>query len=190
MSVGLLILRVVVGLLLFGHGAQKLFGWYGGHGLAGTGGFFESLGFRPGRPHAAIAGMSEAAGGLLLACGLVTPFAAAMVIGVMLVATISVHLHNGVWANDGGYELPLTNAAAAFCLAFTGGGAWSLDRVIGISDDLSGYYTGAGALGLAILCAAPMLLARAARQRRATAVPYPGEQPAETAAPIDADVRR
>src|SRR3954454_7675468 len=82
MDTGLLLIRIVVGLLLVGHGTQKLFGWFGGHGLEGTGGFFEKLGYRPGKVWAAVAGMSETGGGLLLALGLFTPLASAMIIGV------------------------------------------------------------------------------------------------------------
>src|SRR5256885_16725742 len=88
MELGLLVLRVVVGLLFFGHGAQKLFGWYGGHRLAGTGQFFESMGLPQGKRQAFLAGLFEAGGGLLIALGLVTPFAAAAVIAGMPVAGI------------------------------------------------------------------------------------------------------
>src|SRR5689334_5538801 len=91
MELGLLVLRVVVGLLFFGHGAQKLFGWFGGHGLAGTGGFFEQIGFPHGKRQAALAGLAEAGGGLLLALGLLTPLAAALIISVMVVAVSKVH---------------------------------------------------------------------------------------------------
>src|SRR5690348_1821338 len=89
MEVGLLVLRVVVGAFFAAHGAQKLFGWFGGYGLAGTGGFFESMGFRPGRAMAAVAGFSEFAGGLGIALGLLTPLAAAAVIGVMINALLT-----------------------------------------------------------------------------------------------------
>ena len=104
MELGLLVLRVVVGLLFFGHGAQKLFGWYGGHGLSGTGQFFESMGFPQGKRQAFTAGLFEAGGGLLIALGLVTPFAAAALIAVMLVAVVKVHFAKGPWATEGGYE--------------------------------------------------------------------------------------
>src|SRR5438067_4291803 len=126
MNLGLLILRVVVGGLIVGHGTQKLFGWYGGYGLDGTGGFFESVGHRPGRTMAMIAGLSEAGGGLLLVLGLFTPLGSAMIIGTMIVAAYSVHKDNGLWATNGGYELPLINAAVAAGLAFTGAGPCSL----------------------------------------------------------------
>src|ERR1700730_4125568 len=86
MDIGLLLLRLTVGLTLAAHGAQKLFGWFGGPGLDKTGMFFEKLGFVPGRRHALMAGLAEAGGGLLLALGLVTPLAASAVFAVMLVA--------------------------------------------------------------------------------------------------------
>ncbi len=98
MSIGLLILRLVVGLSLAAHGTQKLFGWFGGHGLTGTGQFLEQLGFRPGRLQALQAGLAETLGGLFLAAGLLTPAAAAAVVAVMLVAAVSVHLKNGFFA--------------------------------------------------------------------------------------------
>src|SRR6266540_6067060 len=98
MNIGLLVLRLVVGLTLAAHGAQKLFGWFGGYGIAGTGQFLEQLGFRPGRLHAAQAGIVEVVGGLFLAAGLLTPAAAAAVVAVMLVAAVSVHVKNGFFA--------------------------------------------------------------------------------------------
>src|SRR5438132_4998329 len=119
MDFGLLILRVVVGALLVGHGAQKLFGWFGGYGLAGTGGFFHSLGFRPGKPMAAAAGLSEAGGGLLLALGLLSPLAGAAIVGTLLVAA-SVHQDKGLWGANGGYELPLPYAVVGATLALAG----------------------------------------------------------------------
>ena len=98
MSLGLLILRLVVGLSLAAHGTQKLFGWFGGYGLKGTGQFLEQLGFRPGRLQALQAGLAETLGGLFLAAGFLTPAAAAAVVAVMLVAAVSVHLKNGFFA--------------------------------------------------------------------------------------------
>jgi putative oxidoreductase len=130
MNAGLFVLRVVLGLLLVGHGSQKLFGLFGGHGLSGTGAFFDSVGFRPGRTMALMAGATEVGGGILLILGLVTPLAAASVIGTMLVAA-SVHLKSGLWGQNGGYELALLYAVAAVALAFTGPGTWSLDHALG-----------------------------------------------------------
>jgi len=100
MDVAMFILRIVVGLLFVGHGAQKLFGWFGGHGLEGKGGFFESLGYRPGKEQAALAGFAEFGGGALLALGLFTPLAAAAIIGVMINAIATVHAPNGIWATE------------------------------------------------------------------------------------------
>src|SRR5438067_3494420 len=155
MNLGLLILRVVVRGLIVGHGTQKLFGWFGGHGLDGTGGFFESVGHRPGRQMALMAGLTETIGGALLVFGFLTPLGAAMVIGLMIVAGASVHADNGVWNSDGGYELPLTNGVVATCLAFTGGGQLSIDAAAGLN--LHGAVTGFLALVLAFATAIPIL---------------------------------
>ena len=132
MDFGLLLGRLVFGLLMAGHGAQKLFGWFGGHGLAGTAGFFENLGFRPGRLFAVAAASSELIGGLLVAGGLLGPIGPAAMLAVMIVAAGSVHWHNGLFAMSNGIEVPLLYATAAAALAFTGPGAYSLDRVLGL----------------------------------------------------------
>ena len=132
MDLGLLVLRTVLGLTLAAHGAQKLFGWFGGHGLAGTGAFFEQLGFRPGKAQAFLAGLMEAGGGLLLAAGLFTPLAAAVIVAVMLVAVVGVHAAKGFFAQNGGFEYPLTIGAAAAALGFTGPGAFSVDAALGL----------------------------------------------------------
>ena len=158
MSIGLLILRLVVGLTLAAHGAQKLFGWFGGYGLAGTGQFLEQLGFRPGRIHAAQAGLAEFLGGLFLAAGFLTPAATAAIVAVMLVATVSVHLQKGFFAQSGGYEYPLVLAATALALAFAGPGPLSLDRALGIS--WSGDAWGVAALAGGLFGGAVPLLTR------------------------------
>src|SRR5438552_16508592 len=111
MDLGLLVARVVFGSLMAAHGAQKLFGWFGGYGLAGTGGFFEQLGFRPGRFFAAAAGLAEWSGGILLALGAFGPIGAALVLSVMIVASVSVHWPNVIMGQHG-LELPLMYAAA------------------------------------------------------------------------------
>jgi putative oxidoreductase len=98
MNLGLLVARLAFGLLMAAHGTQKLFGWLGGYGLNGTGQFFEGLGFRPGRTFALAAGLSEFAGGLLVAFGFLHPFAAAIVVSVMFVAVTTVHWKHGLFA--------------------------------------------------------------------------------------------
>ena len=133
MDIGLLVLRLAVGLTMAAHGGQKLFGWFGGYGLTGTGGFLESLGFRPGRVHAALAGTAEFGGGLLVALGLLTPVGAALIIAVMVVAIGSVHLPKGFFVSDGGFEYNLMIVASSIALAFAGPGAYSLDAVEGLN---------------------------------------------------------
>jgi putative oxidoreductase len=149
MNLGLLVLRLVVGLLLAGHGAQKLFGLFGGHGLRGTAGFFEQIGLKPGHLHATAAGLLEFGGGLLLALGLLTPFASAALIAVMTAAVITVHGAKGVWSTDGGYEYNVTIAAAAFALAAIGAGGWSIDHALSLhilGALLAGLIGGTGAV--------------------------------------------
>jgi putative oxidoreductase len=155
MDFGLLILRVAVGALLVGHGAQKLFGWFGGYGLAGTGGFFHSAGFRPGKPMAAVAGLSEAGGGLLLALGLLSPLAGAAIVGTLLVAA-SVHQEKGLWGGNGGYELPLLYAIVGAALAVAGPGTVSLDHLFSLDDHWS---TGLGlvAIGVGVVSGAAVV---------------------------------
>ena len=133
MDFGILLARLVLGLMMAAHGSQKLFGWFGGHGISGTAGFFEALGFRPGRLFAAAAASAELLGGLLVASGLLGPIGNALMIAVMIVAAGSVHWRNGVFAGSNGVEVPLLYAAGAAALALTGPGAYSLDRLLGLS---------------------------------------------------------
>ena len=135
MEYGLLLLRLVVGLLFAAHGAQKLFGWFGGGGPQGTAQFFASLGYRWPAAMAIVAGLAEFGGGLLLASGFLTPLAAFLLTVVMLNAIATV-----VWPKGflGGYEFELTLAAVAVALAATGPGELSLDNAIGWADELSG----------------------------------------------------
>jgi putative oxidoreductase len=123
----MLVLRVVVGGLFVGHGGQKLFGWFGGHGLEGTGGFFESLGMRPGRRAAIAAGLSEAVGGALLTLGAATPLAATMVSSTMVTALRKVHGPKGPWVTEGGYEYNLVLIGAMAALVDHGPGRPSVD---------------------------------------------------------------
>ena len=159
MEFGILTLRLVVGLTIAAHGAQKLFGWFGGYGLEGTGGFLERLGFRPGRLQAALSGLAEAGGGLLLALGLATPVAAAAIVSVMFVAIVSVHLAKGFFNMNGGFELPLVLLASAAAVAFTGPGAISLDGLLGLGWQGTGWGIASLAAGL-LMGAAPLLARR------------------------------
>lgn len=132
MNIALLILRVVVGGLFMGHGSQKLFGWFGGYGLKGTGGFMNSIGYRPGRRLALVGGLVELVGGLLLVLGFLTPLGAALIVGQMTAATMAVHLDKGLWNDKGGYEYPLVLAVVALVVAFAGPGTISVDNALGI----------------------------------------------------------
>ena len=149
MEIALLGLRLVVGLGFAAHGAQKLFGYLGGHGIEGTAGFFEQIGLRPGKVHAWAAGTAEFFGGLLIALGFLTPVAAAALIAVMTAAVLSVHLRNGFFVSNNGYEYNLVLTAAVFALAGTGAGSWSIDNALGF--DLAGTGWALGALGAGIL---------------------------------------
>jgi putative oxidoreductase len=132
---GLLLLRLVVGLLFAAHGVQKLFGWFGGGGPAGTAGFFASLGYRWPARMAIVAGLAELGGGLMLATGFLTPLASFLLATVMLNAIVTVVFPKGFL---GGYEFETTLATVAVALAATGPGELSLDDAIGWADELSG----------------------------------------------------
>lgn len=140
--------RVAVGLTFAAHGYAKMF--RGGR-IDGTAGWFDSMGMKPGRLHALLASITEMASGLLLALGLFTPFAAAAVIGVMVVAGWTVHRSNGFFIVSEGWEYTFVMALMAFVIAGLGPGRWSLDEAFGIADDLNGYVglAIAGVLGLA-----------------------------------------
>jgi putative oxidoreductase len=133
MDAGLIIARLVFGLLMAAHGTQKAFGWFGGYGLAGTGGFFEQIGFRPGKFFAATAAGTEITAGLLVALGLLGPVGPALIVSVMLVAAASVHWQHGLFAANNGIEVPLLYGVAAISLALTGFGAYSVDSLLGLT---------------------------------------------------------
>ena len=116
MDLGILLLRLTVGLSMAAHGSQKVFGWFGGYGPDGTGQFMEALGFRPGRRHALAAGFAEVVGGVLLAIGLFTPLAAVLIASVMVVAAATVHWKNGFFITSSGYEFNLVLGAAEPCV--------------------------------------------------------------------------
>jgi putative oxidoreductase len=130
LNLGLLIIRLVVGILFIGHGAQKLFGWFGGYGLKGTGGWFESIGMKPGIAMALLAGLAELVGGVLFALGLLTPLAGIMIAGTMVMAIVKVHGPNGLWATANGYEYNLTLLAIAIGIALIGPGQYALDSFL------------------------------------------------------------
>ncbi|GGY40502.1 DoxX family protein [Streptomyces djakartensis] len=129
-DLGLLLLRAGTGGVLAAHGAQKLFGWFGGHGIEGTGQFMESVGYAPGKASATAAGLAEAGGGTLLALGLATPAAGAAAAGAMAGAA-AVHTPNGFFNQGGGYEYAATLGLTAAGLAITGPGRLSLDHALG-----------------------------------------------------------
>jgi putative oxidoreductase len=180
MSYGIFFLRAVVGLTITAHGAQKLFGAFGGHGLRGTGEGFRALRFRQPIAMALLAAAAEFGGGLLLTAGLLTPFAALAIAVVMLTAIGSVHWPNGFWASGSGYEYNLVVWATAVALAATGPGRFSFDRLLGWDDNLSGLWWGVGVLAVSGIIAGAVLLL--GRVPAAPAVREPDRQPAR--API------
>jgi putative oxidoreductase len=150
MSYGLLLLRLVVGGTMFSHGAQKLFGWFGGGGPQGTAGFMGQLGFRAPLVMAVSAGLGEA-GGLAFAAGFVTPLAALGIAVVMINAIVLVHWSKGFFNGNGGLEFPLTLLTVAVAIAATGPGHFSVDRALGWDDNLSGVWWGVVVLGAALV---------------------------------------
>ncbi|OMP67034.1 DoxX family protein [Domibacillus epiphyticus] len=128
-AIGLLIIRIVVGLYFAAHGAQKAFGWFGGGGPAGTGAFFEQIGIKPGKPMALLAGLGEFVGGILFLLGFLTPLAAILIIVPMIVAIKTVHGKNGLFSDKGGIEYNLVLIAVALGIALSGPGSLSLDAL-------------------------------------------------------------
>ena len=169
MDLGLLILRVVFGLTLTAHSVQKLFGWFGGPGIAGTAQMMEQLGFRPPRLQAVVAGLVEGGAGLALAVGVLTPLAAAAFIWVMFVAAVTVHLPKGFFLQNGGFEYTLALATGALAVAFTGPGGISADAALGI--DWSGPFWGFAALAIGLVGGGLQLMSR-----RSSPVPKASEQ--------------
>ena len=131
-DLGLLILRLVVGGLLVGHGSQKLFGWFSGSGLKGLAGVLESMGLKPGTPWAMAASVSESGGGLLTVLGFLHPLGPLGTMGSMIMATVKAHWGKPIWASKGGAELPVINMATALALTLTSPGRFSLDHLFGI----------------------------------------------------------
>jgi putative oxidoreductase len=131
-GVGLLVLRLVLGVIFIGHGAQKLFGSFGGPRISGFTKMLEQMGVKPAKPMAILAALAEFVGGILVMLGFLTPLAALALIGVMIVAVLTVHLKNGFFNTNGGYEFNLALAGMALTLLIVGAGAYSLDSTLGI----------------------------------------------------------
>ncbi|WP_057913120.1 DoxX family protein [Peribacillus muralis] len=130
LDTGLLIIRLVIGLTFVGHGAQKLFGWFGGYGLKGTGGWMESIGIKPGVFAAGMAGLVELLGGIAFAVGLFTPIAAILLSLTMVMAIVKVHGQNGFWSTSNGYEFNLILIAVFVGVALIGAGQYSIDALL------------------------------------------------------------
>ncbi len=189
MKIGRLLLRLTVGGFFFGHGTQKLFGWFGGHGLDATANMCESLGMRPGRRNAVAAGVAEAAGGAAVAVGFATPLAAGALTSVMLTAIHRVHLKNGPWVTSGGYEYNAVLIAAVLALAEVGPGNLSLDHALGADRSGPGAAVAAAAIGVAGAVGAHQLAARSPAPPEPTPAAAPGDDGAATSAtaPAPAD---
>ncbi|MCL4394620.1 MAG: DoxX family protein [Chloroflexi bacterium] len=133
LNLGMLILRVVLGVVFIGHGGQKLFGWFGGGGLKGTSAWIGSMGMRPAWFWGLLAALSEFGGGVLTLLGLLNPLGPLGIAAAMLIAIVKVHLSKGFWASKGGYEFPVMNLAAALTVGLVGVGAYSLDGLLGFA---------------------------------------------------------
>jgi putative oxidoreductase len=164
---GLLIVRLVVGLVVAAHGLQILFGKLDGLGLQTSAAAFDRIGYRPGKLFATAAGLSESSGGLLLAAGLVTPLAAAAIVSVMFAAALSSHLKNGFWITNGGYEYTLTLGLVAMGIGFIGPGSYSLDHLLGWT--LSGSWWRLLAFAVALAATIPIEAYRRERIQAVTA---------------------
>jgi putative oxidoreductase len=173
MKLALTALRALVGATMFAHGAQKLFGWFGGPGLEGTGRFFGGMGLEPGKRAALAAGASELGGGALLATGFLTPLGSAATVGVMSQAIETVHLPKGFFNAEGGYEFNALLIASALALAEAGPGPLSLDRALG--TERSGTLWALAALGAGV--AGPRLLQRLAASRASGPAAAPAPAP-------------
>ncbi len=176
MKIGRLLLRLTVGSLFIGHGTQKLYGWFGGPGLEAISQGFESMGMRPGRRNALAAGTAETAGGTALVLGFATPLAASALTSTMLTAINRVHLKNGPWAANGGYEYNLVMIAAVLALTEVGPGELSLDHALGTERSGPGWALAAGVAGVAGAVGAHLL-----------AEATPPSQPDEAQAPAPSD---
>ena len=139
-SLALLIVRVVVGLLMIGHGSQKMFGWFGGAGFVKTQGFLKTAGFKPAAFWTLVGSLGELGGGVLFLFGLLTPLGAVAIFASMLMAVLKFHWKAGLWAQKGGYEYPLVLALIALAIGMVGGGNYSLDALIGFALPMMFYW--------------------------------------------------
>jgi putative oxidoreductase len=169
LNLALLIPRVIIGVLFIGHGTQKLFGWFGGHGIRATSAFFSQLGLRPARFWATIAALFETAGGALLALGLATPVAAGLIAAVMLAAIGFVHLAKGIWSSQGGSEYPLVILAVSALYGLAGPGAYSLDAHYGLTWPIPTVYAAAFIVSVLVVAVLRGLSLGAPMGRRTTA---------------------
>jgi len=173
MNLGLLVLRVVIGLILMGHGSQKLFGWFGGPGLKGARGVAAKMGFWPAAFWGPVAALGEFGGGALLALGLLTPLAAVGIVAAMGIAVFRAHWKNGFWANKGGYEYALTLLLVSAVLGLVGAGRYSLDALLANAGlPLPTVALFVGTLILAVI-AIGIGLALGSRHAQPTATPAP-----------------
>lgn len=180
MKLFITIARVLIGGLFVGHGTQKLFGWFGGHGLDATGEAFEGMGLKPGKQKAALAGAVEAGGGALFAAGLATPLAGAALTGTMVEAIRSVHGPKGPWATEGGWEYNAVLIAAILGIVEAGGGFLTLDGHYGIKA--KGSFWALAALGAGV--AGPMIVGQqTAPEPEPASFPAPAPVAVPTAAP-------
>lgn len=156
MDEALLFLRIVLALLIFGHAAQKLFGWFQGNGIEKHGAIFESFGLKPGKLMVLLAGLTELGGAVLIATGTLTTLGGVMILATMFVA-IAFLFPKGVWGHLGGYEVALSYAVITFGIMLAGPGAYSVDAALGL--DFSGVgYASLGAL-VALIGASPLIFA-------------------------------
>lgn len=167
-DLALLMLRGTLGTLVAGHGAQKLFGWFGGPGVKGTTGFMEHLGLKPSQQWAALAAGSEFGGGILTALGLLNPVGELGILGSMGMATATAHRGKPIWVTSGGAELPVTNIAIVAALLAAGPGKYSLDNALNIHAPRWTILPGIAAVG-GIIAYAMVSGQRAAQQEQAAA---------------------